>query len=785
MSRSKRFLSCFLLALLVLVSASAFAGGPLIVDPSTKTAYHYDTSTSVPVYYDLRNLGVVTDYSTSPPTMVTFDNNVGKGLVTKGYHDWSAIKTSSLRANVVGDFSLLGLPDIDSTNIGSIIGTSNGRGIYVVFDADGSIMQNFFGAGDGILGISSPQFGISGTTIITESFVVLNGSAIDPADPNAMNFQGVATHEFGHSVGLAHTQVNGAAYFYNAFTGENVGPQSCSNLPYATNLTSADVETMYPFTNPNVGGTGLAQANLHTTDTLASISDIYPASGWAGSSGTITGKVYDLDGKTELTGVNVIARNVANPFVDSTSAITGQMTQGQVGPDGSYTLHGLTPGAKYVVYVDALAFGGFSTPPMYFLPGAERFWNGNSSNASFNACNYKAITANPSQPATANITFALTPGAPILHQLGYAAFVNGLSGDGTTAVGDFGRGEPVFQWTAKTGIVSMNVASTGGMVSISRNGQYLATNLLDVNSDTDLGAYRWDAKNGWVRVRPRGSCGTDTNSAFAVSNDGSVYGFTYNTCLDYKAFRWIPNTAVGSIEFPSSFRRSDGSWANSRVDQVSADGSIAVGWQEAEWGGWLGTVWHNGHPELITDANGDPVSEAFTVSGDGSTLAGMLFWGQMPGDGSGWRRKSAVGSSLEYFPGFPGVSQTNPYALNADSTVMAGYSGNQYFDFVPTGPFLWTPQLGTVPLDDFVKHQGTPMEQWYTLFSPSAISDDGATIAGVGVGYQFYGGWVLDLHKVFVCHATPVGAPHTISVAFPKEFDQHLADGDTPGRCSQ
>src|SRR5271165_2798077 len=108
MSRSKRFLSCFLLALLVLVSASAFAGGPLIVDPTTKTAYHYDTSTPVPVYYDLGNLGVVTDYSTSPPSIVTFDNNVGKGLVTKGYHDWSAVKTSSLRANVVGDFSMLG-----------------------------------------------------------------------------------------------------------------------------------------------------------------------------------------------------------------------------------------------------------------------------------------------------------------------------------------------------------------------------------------------------------------------------------------------------------------------------------------------------------------------------------------------------------------------------------------------------------------------------------------------------------------------------------------------------
>jgi hypothetical protein len=726
----------------------------------------------------LGNFAVVTDYSTNPPTTITFDNTVGKTLVTKGFGDWSAIKTSSLRANVVGDFSLLGLPDIDSTNITDIIGTSNGRGIYVVFDPDGSIMQNFFGVGPNVLGISSPQYSITGTTIITESWTVLNGSAMDPADTNAQNFQGVATHEFGHSLGMAHTQTNGAAFFYN----DNVGPNSCTALPYPGGLTSADVETMYPYINPYVGGTGIAQANIHTTDTLASFSDLYPGPGWTSSYGTITGKVYDLDGKTELTGVNVIARNVSNPYVDSTSAVSGQMTQGLLGPDGSYTLHGLEPGAKYVVYVDAIMAGGFPTPPLWFLPGAERFWNGNGASAGYNACSYQLISANIGSKTTANITFAVVPGAPKLYQLGYGAFVSGLSGDGSVAVGGYNRGGPLFRWTAKTGVQSMNVAGVGGVVSISRNGKYMSSDLLDVNSDTDLGAYRWDAKNGWIRVRPNGSCGTDTNYNMAVANDGSVFGLTYNTCTDYKAFRWIPNTAVGSIEYRSSFKRSDGKWANSRIDQVSADGSIAVGWQEAEWGGWLGTVWHNGRPELITDVNGDPVSEAFTVSGDGSTLAGQLFDGQYPFDGSGWRR-STNSTTLEYVqPLNSDASPLNPYALSGDGSVMAGFSGNAWFSFQPL-PFLWTKELGSVSLDAFVKGQGTSMEQWSSLWSPGAISDDGATIAGTGLGFQYYGGWVLDLHKVFVCHATSPGKSATITVAFPKDFDQHLADGDTPGRC--
>src|SRR5215469_3710993 len=253
---SNKYFFALLVACLIAFALPAFAGGPLIVDPATRTAYHYDTSTPVPVFYDLGNLGVVANYNTNPPSQIIFDNAIGAQLVKHGYASWSSVPTASLRATVEGDFSLKNLPNIDATNATLVIGTSNGRGIYGIFDEDGSILQNFFGAGDGVLGISSPQFGITGTTTITESFVVLNGSSIDPADPNAMNFQGVAAHEFGHSLGMAHTQVNGAAYFYNSFTGENVGPQSCTNLPYSTNLTSADVETMYPFTNPNVGGTG-------------------------------------------------------------------------------------------------------------------------------------------------------------------------------------------------------------------------------------------------------------------------------------------------------------------------------------------------------------------------------------------------------------------------------------------------------------------------------------------------------------------------------------------------
>lgn len=354
---TKRFLS--LLAILAVVSAvPALAGDSLIVcEPGVPFTWT-NGGVGIPFNPDQGDLS----------TPQGIDNATGTALVQDAFDAWGDLPQGAATYTNTGQLPV----DVDVTNFNPWLNGIVGDGLSpIVFDATGEIFDLLFGPGSGILGFAGPEAGVFATCEITEGQSFLNGPAFDDLQA-AID---VMVHEFGHYSNLGHVELNGQLIAF-AEGSDDTGPTP-DNTTFPPPASFAGlVETMYPL----YFGPGAGTSTPHSDD-ISAFAQLYPAPGYSATVGTITGTIFAPNGNP-LSGANVIARNVADPFVDAVSTFSGAYTDntdGSTDPNvGRFTLTNLTPGATYKLFVDTVTAqaGRFSNPIVQPLPGPEEYWNG-------------------------------------------------------------------------------------------------------------------------------------------------------------------------------------------------------------------------------------------------------------------------------------------------------------------------------------------------------------------------------------------------------------------------
>ncbi|MGH9867425.1 MAG: hypothetical protein ACREAA_04570 [Candidatus Polarisedimenticolia bacterium] len=761
----------------------SIAGGPLYIkDPASGTPYVWPAGTT-PIYLDLGPLGPLS-------------NEQAGAMVAFAAQQWTGVATASLEAAIAGDVSLVGLGDVDATSIFDVLGAWNGGGIHVVYDTDGSIFTALFGH-PFVLGFAVVEWVDEDSAAILEATVVLNGAAIFdfvPPEEAAQMFAGVATHELGHAINLAHSQTNGQhVMFFEPYA----GPEGCSP-PFSDMPSSSQTETMFPFIDQF--GTGAAQATVDFLDDVAAVSDLYPQAGWPASHATIRGTVraptHGPHGE-EFVGANVIARNQADPWGDAISAMSGDHSQGLAGPDGDYAFHGLTPGASYSVYVDGILAGAFSTPVPVLLPGPEEYWNGDLESGdgiTDERCASSPLSAPAGGMAVADITFNKVKGAPRFIPIEHPnSWFSDISRDGSVAVGGWAGG--LLRWTPDTGAQHIGGSPFSPSPGVSENGLTIVGEITREDG-IDVAAV-WQGGESWAPIGTlpgSDSCDYNLISAWDASDSGSVVGLQWLGCTATTAYRSVIGSGV--IE-PLGFFGT-----GSRADAVSSDGSVVVGWDSHPvTGQWRGARWDNGVESLVElpqaeNCDNDPSSIFYQVShvgavsavtGDGSSMVGECYPVPREFDGfrycdcAAWRSTPQGGiESLGPLP-YPDYSIIAT-DLSDDGNIVTGVAW-PFFFWDPRRTTLWTPWTGQMDIQEFLIGQGVFTPGWIIL--SGSVSGDGHTLAGGAAAPGGFHGYVLKMEKVLLCH-TPAGKKgkkNTIDVALDAEVAEHLAHGDTLGMC--
>lgn len=325
MSETKIFRFFMLPIFMALFALTATAGNPLLVsgpyglNPGGQPYRWADNTVSY--YTDLGGLGNQT-------------NAEANALVEDAFQVWADVDTADFHHDRLGELD----EDINASNIldyyDYTIGNCNQPETAIIYDRDGSALEAMGYDYNSVLGFAGVVCINPAEVHYTNGMALLNGRFIDgqPNTPSHQSltldeFRSAFVHEFGHLIGLGHSQIN-----LNCLTDMPCPAEDSDGVP-----------VMFPIlleTSPEA---------ILTLDDRSSISMLYPSTTLSTTTGRIRGHVMFSDGQTPAQGYNVVVRSVSSPRDTAVSSVSGFLFT----PDAGNAL-AFIPGLPYGSYDPAL-----------------------------------------------------------------------------------------------------------------------------------------------------------------------------------------------------------------------------------------------------------------------------------------------------------------------------------------------------------------------------------------------------------------------------------------------
>ncbi len=566
------------------VTSSLFAGGPLY--SINGKAVRYQSST-ISYKLDRGPLGIFTDLQ-------------ARQLANESFQVWANVASSNLAfQHTAGDT----LPvDVNESNYLQYTTLTDFKydGINpIIFDSDGAITDALFG-----VGASESVIGFAGSGdqnndgYYDEGEAIMNGVFADGGAGSFTLAEWKATfvHEFGHFIGLDHTQIN---------------------IPFENDATKTIyIPTMYPFATIN--DTPLGELN---PDDIAAVSVLYPEPSFAASTGIIAGSVVRANNAV-VRGANVVAISAgSDSLMNQISTVTDYFEQN----NGNFSIAGLSPG-KYFVRIEPIdpAFTeGSSVGPYSWESTGLSFVNPVTTEY-YNGVNESGTTADdPLHRDSVTVTAGATTAA-----INFIANSSGSSGGSTLMTENFtaaaGTALTSAGWTI-SGSSTVNVVSIvqpgltfsgypssdiGNAARLNTNGQDVFQPFASVNSGSVYLSFMMkvdSAKTGdyFIALSPIGS---QTNylarlhvkssgagftvgiSKQAETAGGNTYGTTVysfgSTYLVVVKYEFVPggttNDAISVYVFSSLFPTSEpgtpaiGPYTNATRDDAGDLGNVTL-----------------------------------------------------------------------------------------------------------------------------------------------------------------------------------------------------------------